>query len=97
MIEYGTSCGFARFCDRPRGHEGEHGAWVETTTERLREKPAGQVGNPRVQGRCPSCAGSSLFLGDSGYVTCARLDCADPLAADSLLHQGAFARPAGDA
>lgn len=39
-------------------------------------------GYPRVAGRCPGCGGSSLFLGSGGYVTCARLDCPDPLAGD---------------
>lgn len=41
-----------------------------------------------VQGRCPACSGSSLFLGEGGHVTCSRLDCPDPTAADDLLHGG---------
>jgi hypothetical protein len=40
-----------------------------------------------VQGRCPACSGSSLFLGDGGHVTCSRSDCPDPCAADDLLHR----------
>lgn len=44
--------------------------------------------HPLVQGRCPSCNGSSLFLGSGGYVTCSRLDCPNPTAADDLLHRG---------
>lgn len=44
--------------------------------------------HPLVKGRCPACNGSSLFLGSGGYVTCARLDCPDPTAADDLLHRG---------
>lgn len=43
--------------------------------------------NPTVQGRCPACRGASLFLGSGGHVTCARIDCPDPSAADDLLHQ----------
>jgi hypothetical protein len=39
-----------------------------------------------VQGRCPACRGTSLFLGDGGHVTCRRLDCPGPCAADELLH-----------
>jgi hypothetical protein len=39
-----------------------------------------------VQGRCPACRRASLFLGSGGHVTCARLDCPDPCAADKLLH-----------
>ena len=32
---------------------------------------SGNVGpNPKVQGRCPACGSNSLFLGESGYVTC---------------------------
>ena len=40
----------------------------------------------KVQGHCPACRGTSLFLGTGGYVTCARLDCPNPTAADELLH-----------
>lgn len=41
---------------------------------------------PAVQGRCPACRRTSLFLGNGGHVTCARLDCPSPCAADDLLH-----------
>lgn len=44
--------------------------------------------HPLVKGRCPACNGASLFLGAGGYVTCARLDCPGPTAADDLLHRG---------
>ena len=43
-------------------------------------------GFPRVAGHCPTCRSSSLFLGKGGHVTCARLDCASPCAADDLLY-----------
>lgn len=39
-----------------------------------------------VQGRCPACGWTSLFLGDGGHVTCSRLECPNPCAADQLLH-----------
>ena len=40
---------------------------------------------PRVEGACPSCGKRSLFLGEGGYVTCARLECPRPdAAADAL-------------
>lgn len=39
-----------------------------------------------VQGRCPACGGSSLFLGSGGHVTCSRIHCSNPCAADELLH-----------
>lgn len=42
---------------------------------------------PDVQGRCPACA-ASLFLGEGGHVTCARIECPDPSAADDMLHGG---------
>jgi hypothetical protein len=42
--------------------------------------------HPLVQGRCPACNGASLFLGSGGYVTCSRLDCPNPTAADEQLH-----------
>lgn len=35
-VEYGVTCGFVRFCDRPRGHDGEHGMWVASTINALR-------------------------------------------------------------
>lgn len=46
-------------------------------------RPFGQT----VQGRCPTCRGESLFLGEGGYVTCARLDCTNPSAATDLLER----------
>jgi hypothetical protein len=42
---------------------------------------------PDVQGRCPACGWTTLFLGAGGHVTCARLDCPNPCAADDQLHQ----------
>ncbi|MET8766351.1 DUF6085 family protein [Streptomyces sp. NPDC004658] len=42
---------------------------------------------PSIQGRCPACRGDSLFIGSGGYVTCSRIDCPDPCAADDLLHR----------
>lgn len=44
-------------------------------------------GWPRVEGRCPSCGSSSLFVGLGGFVTCSRLDCADPTAVSDLLQR----------
>ncbi|MGC5534206.1 hypothetical protein [Streptomyces sp. SR-10] len=43
---------------------------------------------PDVQGRCPACGAVSLFLGEGGHVTCARIGCPNPCAADELLHGG---------
>ena len=40
---------------------------------------------PHVEGRCPACGGASLFLGEGGYVTCARLDCPEPTAVSDEL------------
>jgi ribosomal protein S27AE len=45
----------------------------------------GQVGFPDVQGRCPNCGSSSLFLGAGGYVTCSWIECTDPVAPTDLL------------
>ncbi|MFE3123704.1 DUF6085 family protein [Streptomyces hydrogenans] len=44
---------------------------------------------PTVRGQCPACRGTSLFLGNGGHVTCARIDCPNPCAADDLLHSPA--------
>ena len=46
------------------------------------------AGMPLVAGRCPACRGAALHLGAGGHVTCARLECPDPGAADDLLHAG---------
>lgn len=43
---------------------------------------------PDVQGHCPACGAASLFLGEGGHVTCARIECPNPCAADDLLHGG---------
>ena len=40
---------------------------------------------PTVQGHCPACGATSLFLGAGGYITCARIDCPQPDAATTLL------------
>jgi hypothetical protein len=40
---------------------------------------------PRVQGECPSCGSDALFLGEDGFVTCARLWCESPWAASESL------------
>lgn len=45
-------------------------------------------GFPKVQGRCPACGLSSLFLGNGGYVTCGNLSCPDPAAASSRIEHG---------
>ncbi len=60
----------------------------QTGAQRFQDerKPHSPVANPTVQGRCPACRGTSLFLGNGGYVTCSRLDCPNPSAADELLH-----------
>jgi hypothetical protein len=47
------------------------------------------AGLPLVQGRCPACGTSGLFLGAGGYITCSRLECPDPGAATALLCGGA--------
>lgn len=47
------------------------------------------AGLPLVKGNCPACGGSSLFLGDGGYVTCSRIDCREPDAASTMLERKA--------
>lgn len=39
----------------------------------------------RVQGHCPACGGSSLLLGNGGYVTCSRQECPNPTAVADIL------------
>ena len=43
------------------------------------------VAYPAVQGHCPACQATSLYLGAGGYVTCDRADCPSPDAAAALL------------
>jgi hypothetical protein len=59
--------------------------WARHYADQRATAPAA-ASHPLIQGRCPACRGASLFLGSGGYVTCARLDCPDPCAADDLLH-----------
>lgn len=50
-----------------------------------------QPGFPDVQGRCPACNGESLMLADGGYITCRRLDCPNPEAAQQAIEEKASA------
>ncbi|PAZ15637.1 hypothetical protein CLM62_12640 [Streptomyces sp. SA15] len=59
----------------PAAPEGRNGA--QTHAQRFGD----------VQGRCPACGGSSLFLAEGGYITCARLDCPNPDVASQLLER----------
>ncbi len=43
---------------------------------------------PAVQGRCPACRKTSLYLGAGGYIACSRSDCPEPDAAAALLCDG---------
>ncbi|MFC5802769.1 DUF6085 family protein [Streptomyces formicae] len=40
-----------------------------------------------VQGKCPACGKTSLFLGSGGYVTCSRIECPEPDAASTVLER----------
>ena len=48
----------------------------------------------RVQGRCPACGATSLFLGAGDYVTCSRLECREPDAATAALESSPRPAPA---
>lgn len=50
-------------------------------------------GFPDVQGRCPACGGSSLFVGSGGYITCRRIECPEPDAAATLLERDPWTTP----
>ncbi|MFD1940545.1 DUF6085 family protein [Nonomuraea mangrovi] len=43
-----------------------------------------------IAGRCPACKGATLFVGVGGHVTCSRLDCPAPTAADDALHEDGY-------
>lgn len=42
-----------------------------------------------VAGRCPACSCQTLVVGNGSRVTCTRVGCSNPLAADELLHGNA--------
>jgi predicted RNA-binding Zn-ribbon protein involved in translation (DUF1610 family) len=68
-----------------------HPSWeTETTVGARRCTDCGEWLDPQpprtaVQGVCPACGSSALFLGEGGYVTCARDHCPEPDAASTLL------------
>jgi hypothetical protein len=43
---------------------------------------------PQVQGRCPACGATSLFLASGNHITCAIIGCPNPCAAGELLGDG---------
>lgn len=69
---------------------------MATETDNSRTGRPGPDPYPPVVGQCPSCRGSSLFLGAGGHVTCCRLDCLRPDAADELLSREGQAAAAKD-
>jgi hypothetical protein len=40
--------------------------------------PFGNQPQPKITTPCPTCGGRSLFIGDGGGLTCARLGCPTP-------------------
>ncbi|MYY79722.1 MULTISPECIES: DUF6085 family protein [unclassified Streptomyces] len=63
-----------------------HGSGGPGLPPRGPQAPQKAVEGFDVQGCCPACRGTSLMLADGGHVTCRRLDCPNPSAADQLLH-----------
>jgi hypothetical protein len=39
----------------------------------------------QIRGYCPACGGTSLFIAAGGHITCSRIDCTEPDAADRIL------------
>lgn len=82
-----VECVYDNGCGKPEGE-------CAVTCKAVLDAVANTIGkggasaHPRVQGRCPACNGSSLFLGTGGHVTCSRLDCPNPTLADDQLHRG---------
>lgn len=44
-----------------------------------------QLPDHTVQGYCPACGGNSLIRASGGHITCSRIDCPNPTAADEIL------------
>lgn len=47
--------------------------------------PDTQSAYPAVQGRCPSCGASTVFVAEGGYLTCSLSTCSNPLAPSEAL------------
>jgi len=78
-----------RPCGRTKDHPAHQfmlGRKVQRCLGSASQPEQSKTAAPEVAGRCPACRGASLFVGSGGHVTCARLDCPNPIAADDLLH-----------
>ncbi|WP_406145084.1 hypothetical protein [Streptomyces anulatus] len=73
------------------------GEWLSLSTRQavaaavlvaVKDELEALAGLPNVAGSCPACGAVSLSLGEGGHVTCSRIDCPGPCAADELLHGG---------
>jgi hypothetical protein len=64
--------------------------WQQDAPEAPQTAPGGF---PDIQGRCPACGGSSLFVGSGGYITCRRIECPEPDAATTLLERNPRTTP----
>lgn len=61
----------------------EVGSRDDRTSETPTETP---TGDRSIAGHCPSCGRETLTRANGGHVTCTRLECPEPTAADDLLH-----------
>lgn len=90
--EYGPGWTAPNRHTKPDRSTGAEATRRERDVERLRAEldeidarvRAGAYGH-RVQGHCPACGASTLFVGDGGHLTCSRIECPSPCAADEIL------------
>lgn len=52
-------------------------AWLRRETYDPRREPGSTIA-PLVKGKCPACAGHTLFLARGGHITCMRSTCPNP-------------------
>ncbi|MDJ0460621.1 hypothetical protein [Streptomyces sp. H27-C3] len=76
-----SRCFMEGHAERPTRPAGEQHRYDRATPQE------GRFPYRDVQGRCPACGKTSLFLGDGGYITCSRLECPEPDAASTALER----------
>lgn len=76
----GTVIGYhlrGRIVVPPHADKDKPDAWLRRETYDPRREPGSTIA-PLVKGKCPACAGHTLFLAHGGHITCMRSVCPNP-------------------